>query len=125
MDTHYIKAAAHKIEMHAESIKLRMQAIQHGSLENEEPNVIGVNFQDVLYYCEAMQRVVNEVLPGLLPSHAAPECEVCKKPEGPFIRVEVSEDGERYQWVNACSDACLRQITLRWKQTAEIIYPGK
>lgn len=47
------------------------------------------------------------------------QCEVCEKTDGPFIRVEVSEDGEHYHWLNVCSDECLRQVTLRWKQTAE------
>ncbi len=61
---------------------------------------------------------------ALITTSTEPEkCEVCEKTDGPFIRVEVSDDGEKYQWLLACSDECLHQIILRWKQTGEIIRP--
>jgi len=127
MNEAHVKAMAHKIEMHAEAIRLRMQALQSHSLEEMPENVIGVNFQDVIYYCEAMQRLVNEILPDLLPppSSEPEKCEVCEKPDGPFIKVEVSEDGDRQHWLSVCSDDCLRQVIIRWQQIGEIIRPDE
>lgn len=120
----HVKAMARKIEGYAQAINQRMQALQRNSLADMPTNVIGVNFQEVTDYCESMRRIVNEELPRLLPPDEPQHCEVCENQTGPFIRVEVSEDGERYHWLNACSDECLHQVTLRWKQTTEIIRPG-
>lgn len=63
-ETH-VKAMARKIEMHAESIKLRMQAIQHNSLADMPVDLIKANFSDSLYYSEAIQRVYADMLPQL------------------------------------------------------------
>lgn len=54
-------------------------------------------------------------------------CDVCSKEEEPmqplFIQVEVSDDGEDYQWILACSDDCLERIKIRWKMIGEIVRP--
>jgi hypothetical protein len=68
------------------------------------------------------------VEPGMLEMAIQPDtkqekCEVCEKTDGPFIRVEVSNDGDEYKWLLACGDNCLHQIALRWKQIGEIIRP--
>lgn len=52
-------------------------------------------------------------------------CEVCQKQDGPFIRVEVSDNGVHYTWLSVCSDECLHRVTLRWKQIAEVIRPAQ
>jgi hypothetical protein len=123
----HVKERAHTIEMHAEAIKLRMQALQRNSLAGMPTDVIGVNFQDVLYYCEAMQKVVNSMLAGLLPADSEenePEkCEVCDKVDVPFIKVEASEDESGPHWLLVCSDECLEKVVLRWQQIGEIIRP--
>lgn len=61
----HVKSMAHKIEMHAEAIKLRMQAIQRNNLDDMPTELIEANFADTMYYCEAIQRVYAEMLPNL------------------------------------------------------------
>lgn len=51
-ETH-IKAMARKIEMHAETIKSRMQALQSNDLADMPVSLIEANFQDVPFYCES------------------------------------------------------------------------
>jgi hypothetical protein len=49
------------------------------------------------------------------------KCEVCEKEEGPFIKVEVSEEEIEPRWLLVCSDECLEKVILRWQQIGEII----
>lgn len=73
MNEERVKSIAHKIEMTADSIKLRMQALQRNSLADMEDAFIAVNFQDVNYYCEAIQRILADDLPKVHPAAAERE----------------------------------------------------
>lgn len=51
------------------------------------------------------------------------ECEVCQKPEGPFILVEVSDDEGPARWLAVCGEDCLQRVIVAWKQILEIVRP--
>lgn len=48
-------------------------------------------------------------------------CAICEVPNSPPILVEVSSDGEDRQWIAVCSEECLQQVVIQWKQIAEIV----
>ncbi len=61
----HVKAMAHKIELQAELIALRMKALQRNSLVSMPVDFIAINFQDVTYYADEMKSVVTEMLPTM------------------------------------------------------------
>ncbi len=63
-ETH-VKSMASKIEMHADAIKRRMQALQRNSLLDMPTELTEMNFREVTSSCEAMQHVLDDMLPRM------------------------------------------------------------
>lgn len=51
-----------------------------------------------------------------------PHCDVCGSEAGPFNKLEVSDDGEAYEWINTCPGEHTERAILRWKIVSEIVY---
>lgn len=122
----YIKGVAYSIEVQASTILRAVQALQSlsgHSLASMSIDLISINFKEVEESNRHIQFILSELLPNV--PQELQSCEVCKKTDVPFIHVEVCDSDNVYQWLNVCSDECLQQVTLRWKQISEIIRPNE
>lgn len=49
-------------------------------------------------------------------------CAICES-QGSLIRIEVRDEDGPSRWFGVCSEECLYEISLRWTQVCEIVYP--